>query len=132
MGDRYMKPGKPGFYRTNHKGDEYRCCEANVYTDRYKQESRSCNAAALKGTRLCGTHERMRNQIENAHIWCIQLSKKGDKFTLDKNGMRKWPKYYIAKRFHSLEQAQLWANLNGNLIFNIPRVKSFCIVKFKI
>lgn len=129
---RYMKPGKPGFYRISPNGEEYRCCEASVYEDRYKENTRPCNAAAVKGGRLCGVHNKLRRQIERPHYWVIQLSKKGDKPTRDKDGFNRWPRYYIARRFMNHEQATLWANLNANLIFNIPRVKSFCIVRVPI
>lgn len=125
---RYMKPGKPGFYRLNPNGDEYRCCEASVYEDRYKEHTRPCNAAAVKGHRLCGVHRKLRRQIEHPHYWVIQLSKKGDKSKFVR-GVIRYPKYYIARKFMTHEDATIWANLNGNLIFNIPRVKSYCIVK---
>lgn len=108
--------------RTAPDGREYRQCEAQVYTDEFKNETRLCKRAAAKGDRLCGNHASLRKYV-NADRYVITISRKGD--YIRETG--RYRKTIVGKVFNSHADANLWIKLNATQIFALPHVKSYCI-----
>lgn len=114
-----MKRKKPN-------GEEYTHCEAYVPERDDPTISRFCRHAAAEGDRLCLYHARMRDRVNNGR-YIISISKKHVRPILNKYGGLTYPKYVIGKIFMTREDAELWARLNGSLIWRLPDVKSYCI-----
>lgn len=108
--------------RTAPDGREYDQCEAQVYTDKFENETHLCKRAAAKGDRLCSYHAGLRKRV-NAPRYVITISRKGD--YIAETG--RYRKTIVGKIFNSREDADLWAKLNSTLIFALPQIKSYCI-----
>ena len=102
-------------------------CEAQVYDEGNYDESRLCRRPAPQGDRLCSCHRKKRSGV-NAYEkrFVITINKKPS--SIDERGNYKVTA--IGMIFETLEDAQLWADLNSTLIFRIPRIVSYSLERY--
>lgn len=101
------------------KPANFRQCDAQVPDEHESDCTRQCRAAAKKGGRLCPTHQRARDRIDNPMIrtYCVTKSFKPAR----RNPDGSYRRTIVGKPFPSYEHAWAWAKLVSPLIYGHHR-----------
>lgn len=92
------------------KPDGFVQCDAQVPDEHESDCTRQCRAAATKGGRLCGVHQKALDRLNNPMMRTYYISKSFKPARRKADGSYK--RTLIAKPFPSEEHAWAWARLN--------------------